>query len=389
MLDHFGRAELEELIASEGGPHLTVYLPTHTSAAESQQDVIRFKNIVRDAEVQLSDGWMRRSEVDDFLAPLTELIHDERFWAQRQRGLAIFLEQGKLRTYRLGTPFQERLSIRREYLTRPIVAELHRRIRAFVLALSEHKVALYELDDAVIRQIEVADMPLNMETTLNLTSVDRGQQMHTGASGRIGKGSQVFHGQGGKPDSHREDLRHFFRAVDQAVVSKIGDSNDPLVLACVDSSVSTYREVNSYKKLHSDHLSGNFDYSSPQELQAKALPVLQNLQANHRQEFMHKIRDHLHTRTASANASEVIRAAFQGRVATLFFDEEAVVEGQFDPILQAAVVYSKDSDVELNALNTDLVEMTLRQTLLHKGEVFSVSQSEMPEGASMAALFRY
>jgi len=389
MLDHFGRAELERLVASEGGPHLSMYLPTHTSAADSQQDVRRFKNLLGEAETKLADGWMRGSDVRDFLAPLSQLVHDEAFWGQRQKGLAIFLANAQLLIYRLGMPFEEQLSIARDYLVRPLVPVLHRTSHGFLLSLSEHKIALYEIDDESIHQVEVVGLPVNIETTLNLTSVDRGQQAHSGDSARRGRTSQVYHGQGGMPDSHREDLRHFFRAVDEAVVSKLETSKAPMVLACVDSSVSTYVEVNSYKELHRDHLSGNVDYLSPQELHDKAVPILQSEQAKTRMAFLRKIFENLHTSTASANTGEIIRAAFQGRVHTLFFDEHGLVEGQFDPILQSAVVYPHDAAADLTALNTDLIEATLKQTLLHKGDVYSVSQSEMPEHAPMAALFRY
>ncbi len=389
MLDHFGRTELDALVASEGGPHLSIYLPTHTSAADSQQDVIRLKNLIHDAETQLSDGWMRSNDVRDFLAPLVNLIHDHTFLSQRQNGLAIFLAEGQFLVYRLGIPFKEQLSISRDYLIRPIVPVIHRQSHCFVLGLSEHKVALYEITDESISQVEVLGLPVNVETTLNLTSVDRGQQVHSGASARMGKRAEVYHGQGGMPDSHKDDLRHFFRAVDEAIISKLGDSKEPMILACVDSCVSIYREVNSYKGLKNEHLSGNADYLSLQELHKKTLSILEAEKTIKREALTRKIREHLHTTTASANAAEVIRAAFQGKIQTLFFDEDAIVEGQFDPILQTAVVYPNDSVTELAALNTDLIEATLEQTLRHKGDVYSVSQSEMPEHAPMAALFRY
>lgn len=389
MLDHFGRAELEALVASEGGPHLSIYLPTQTSAANSQQDSIRLRNFIHSAETQLADGWMRNNDVRDFLAPLVKFSHDETFLAQRQKGLAIFLAEGLFLTYRLGVSFEERLSISRDFLVRPIVPLIHRRSHGYALVLSEHKVGLFEIDDDLIQQIEVAGLPLNIETTLNLTSVDRGQQSHSGASARMGKSAQVYHGQGGIADSHREDLKHFFRAVDEAVVSKLGDSKVPMVLACVDSSVSTYREVNSYNGLCNDHLSGNCDYLSLQELQKKALPILQAEPMQKRESLLHKIREHLHTSTASANAAEVIRAAFQGRIHTLFFAEKAIVEGQFDPNQQTAVVFPNDGPNDLVALNTDLIEVALKQTIQHKGDVYSVLQTEMPEHAPLAALFRY
>lgn len=389
MLVPFGRTELDALVASEGGPHVSIYMPTHTAAIDTEHDIRRLKNLIQDAEKQLAEGWVRRGEVQDLLAPLSALIHDQAFWSQRQNGLAIFLSENHFKVHRLSEAFEERLSISRNYLIRPIIPLLHKHTHGFLLALSEHKVALYEIGDQLIRPVSVPGLPVTMEKTLNYTAVDRGQQSHSGAATRKGKRAEVFHGHGGKPDSRIDDLRHFFRAIDESVCAQLGDAQAPLILACVDSSVAIYEEVNSYSGLRHQHVSGNVDYLDLKKLLTKSLPILQDEQTRHREKLALQIREHLDTVRASEKANEVICGAFQGRVGTLFFDEQATVEGQFDPILQSAVVYKDTPKVEISPYNTDLVEIAVQQTLRHKGDVYSVSKAEMPGHGPLAALFRY
>jgi hypothetical protein len=389
MLDHFGKAEIEALVASEGGPHISFYLPTHLTVIEGEQDSLRLKNFVQEAERQLTENWMRATEARDFLGPVAALVHDESFWLQRQPGLAIFLSQSHFAVYRLNLAFEERLSISRSYCIRPLIPVLQTEAHGFVLALSANKVNLYEVTEHTILPSTVSGLPENLEKTLNYTSVDRGQQTHSGASARQGKRAEVYHGQGGESDSHKEDLRHFYRAVDEAVCARLQDSEAPLILACVDSSFPIYREVQSYSALHREHISGNVEHLDLETLHQKAVPILQSEHRQRREKFAHKIREHLDTSAASEKVSEVIQASYHGRVRVLFFDERVVIQGRFDPALQLPIANVEGLKVEFSPYNTDLVEAAVEQTIRHRGEVYSVSSSEMPGQGPLAALFRY
>jgi hypothetical protein len=389
MLDHLGTLELEALVASEGGPHVSVYLPIHSTAIESEQDSLRLKHLTQEAEKQLSENWMRATEARVFIAPVAALVHHESFWSKRQPGLAIFLSHHHFRIYRLNTTFAEQLSVSRRYLIRPLIPVLNSNAHGFVLALSANKVDLYEVSEQAIRRVTVPGMPENLERTLNYTSVDRGQQTHSGGSAGQGKRAGVYHGQGGKPDSHKEDLRHFFRAVEEAVGQQLGDSESPLILACVDSSVPIYREVQTYSALHREHIAGNIDHLDLDELRKKALRILHSECELRREQFANKIREHLNTPVASGNVSEVVRASYQGRIRVLFFDERVTIEGRFDPDLQLPVAHAEGSIAEFNPYNTDLVESAVEQTIRHRGEVYSVSKSDMPGSGPLAALYRY
>jgi ParB-like chromosome segregation protein Spo0J len=163
----------------------------------------------------------------------------------------------------------------------------------------------------------------------------------------------------------------------------------PLILACVDSSVSIYREVQSYSALHREHISGNVDYLELEELRKKALPILQSEHKHRREQFAHAIREHLDTSVASEKVSSIIQASYQGRIRVLFFDESETIEGRFDPDLQLPVVHAVGAIAEFNPYNTDLVESTVEQTIRHRGEVYCVPKSEMPGNGPLAALFRY
>lgn len=389
MADHFRRTDIDRLVASVGGPHLSIYMPTHLLSSDVHQDMLRLKNLKHEADKVLNDNWMSKRDVSEFTAPIEELMHDEGFWAQRQKGLAIFRTHSDFRVYRLNHSFEERLAISRNYLFRPIVPVLHENAAGYVLALSENNVEIFHVDETSIRIVPVANMPSSLQESLNYTSVDRGQQAHTGSAVHGGKKSMVFHGQGGASDSHHQDLQYFFRAVDEAVGKIIKDSGEPLILACVDSSVPIYREANSYSGLRQKHISGNADYLAHDDLHRKALAILLAEKESQQKSQLNLICEHLNTSKASNKANDVIRASYQGRVHTLFFDRDAIVPGRFDPTFQTPVVLEDKSELKHPSFNTDLVEAAVEQTLRHRGEVYSVSKQDMPGSAPLSALMRY
>ena len=53
-MDILTRAELEQLMRKEQPGCVSIYLPTHRTGVETQQDPIRLKNLLREAEKQLS-----------------------------------------------------------------------------------------------------------------------------------------------------------------------------------------------------------------------------------------------------------------------------------------------------------------------------------------------
>jgi hypothetical protein len=72
---------LDELLASEAQPAVSLYLPTHVAGPEIRQDALRLKNLPAQTAERLHAEW-RRSEIDSFLAPADSIVVDDDFWRQ-------------------------------------------------------------------------------------------------------------------------------------------------------------------------------------------------------------------------------------------------------------------------------------------------------------------
>ena len=79
--------------------------------------------------------------------------------------------------------------------------------------------------------------------------------------------------------------------------------------------------------------------------------------------------------------SEIIPAAYYGRVEKLFAKRRAHIRGEFDTETGEISITEDSPD--------DLIDLAVTQTYLHRGEVLAVDEEVMPTAGDLAALLRY
>src|SRR3954471_11908046 len=116
----FLRNDLDELLACEIRPAVSIYLPTHKAGREIRQDSIRLRNLLGTAAARL--GADRRSpEVEALLEPARRLVEDEEFWRHQDQGLAIFIAPGFERVHKLPIEVAEEVAIGQHFCIRPLL----------------------------------------------------------------------------------------------------------------------------------------------------------------------------------------------------------------------------------------------------------------------------
>jgi len=78
---------LAELASVRQPPCLSLYQPTHRHRPETQQDPIRFRNLVKELETLLRQKYPA-AETQLILEPFEALAHDHDFWIHTLDGLA-------------------------------------------------------------------------------------------------------------------------------------------------------------------------------------------------------------------------------------------------------------------------------------------------------------
>ncbi len=109
------------LMEHHRGLCISMYLPTHRVEVEIQQDRIRLKQQMRQAENLLFLANVHAAEVEDLLEPIQALVDDEAFWLHPSDGLALFRSPDMFNSYRLPFSFRELVVISTHFYLKPLL----------------------------------------------------------------------------------------------------------------------------------------------------------------------------------------------------------------------------------------------------------------------------
>jgi hypothetical protein len=376
-MDVLSRDDLDLLVRQSRWPCVSLYMPTHRSGPETQQDPIRLKNLIRRAEERLAAAGIRRPDASEVLRPARELLEDEAFWRHQSEGIALFLRTGWFRSYRLPLAFEELVVASDRFHVSALLPLLTGDGGFFVLALSENEARLLAGRRFNVHVVNVPGLPAGVKDALRYDDPQRELGSHAADSG--GPGARVvLHGQGIGAEVQKERLGRYLRAVDGAVRRSLRDQQAPLVLAGVEYVRAMYRDVNTYPHLLEAGISGSPDRTSSEELHTRAWALVEPCFARDRDAAAAAFRGALGTGRASDSVEEVLPAAEAGRIDMLFVPTGTHVES----------ASHATADVS-HARARDPIEQAVVSTLLNGGTVYAVTEDEMPGGAAIAALFRY
>jgi hypothetical protein len=125
---------------------------------------------------------------------------------------------------------------------------------------------LFRVRRRLIQEIEIANLSGDLRGVLNVASLGRGEQVHSGRPSAKRKEAAVFHGQGGEPDAARDELVNFCQLVDRELQPALTGTNEPLLLAGAKRLTAIFRGHCSYRNVIEEPLAGNFDRSLEREL---------------------------------------------------------------------------------------------------------------------------
>lgn len=385
-MKQLSRAELEALMGPRRGLCVSIYAPMVRAGHETQQNPIRFKNLVRRAGEALEERGLAPKEAERFLAPAAALLDDNPFWQHQGSGLAVFVADGLLRHYRLPVEVRELAVVEDRFHLKPLLPMLSGDGRFYVLALSQKRVRLLEATRHSVREIDLGDLPTSLNEAVGYEVEEAHLQFHTGTPRRTGEAtrSAVFHGHGGGEEDAKLEIQKFFNLLDRGVGSLVEDRKAPLVLAGVEFLFPLYRQVSDVPHLIEGGVAGNPDELSAEELRERAWPLVEPVFARAQEEAEGRFRELLGTGQASSHLDEVVTAAHDGRVDTLFVALGRRRWGSFDPARRAVEL------AEHNGPGTeDLVDLAALQTLLNGGTVHAVAPDRVPQGGEVAAVYRY
>ena len=388
MVTTITREDLQRLRAAPEGPCVSLYMPTHRPASGRAEDRIRLKNLVREAEQRLVDEeGLRPPAAEAILAPARALLEDDAFWRGRADGLALLVAGDGVRSHRVPVALEESVHVGRRFHLKPLLALLASADRFYLLAISQNRVRLFDGDRHELRARELGDVPQSLVGALGADWEQASLQFHTGTPAAAGGAQRaaMFHGQGAGVDERKEEVTQFCAKVDRGLLDGVlSDRRPPLVLAAVEYVASIYRSASHYPNLVEGIVEGNPDEETAEALHAEALAVVAPELDGARREATQRLQDLLHTPKASADLREVVVASAEGRVDTLFLVLDDACWGRTHPAQRRVEVHEERRDDD-----EDLLDVAALATLENGGTVFAVARDEIPDGGSLAAVYRY
>ena len=375
----FTRNELKTLMEKSEGPCVSIFMPTLRGGVQSQQNPIRFKNMLREAEERLISAGLRSSEAKELLEPAQKLLLDGSFWRQ-SNGIALFLSRKKYRYYRLPFDFEELLVVADRFNVKPLLRLPATAERFYILALSQNRVRLLEGENQKISEVdlEIEGIPRSLADALKYDDVEKQRQAHSGLPG-----TAIFHGNAVADDAKVNILR-YFQQIDRGLRDLLRDRKVPLLLAGVSYLFSIYKEANSYPHLLQEGIEGNPDRMEAGELYERAWTIVGPHFLKARQEAVDFYKQTAGTGLTSNDVKEIVPAAYYGRVDILFVNTDLQLFGTFDPDTNAV-----ELKLETEHRNGDLLDLAAVHTIMNGGVVYAVEPDKMPENVLLAAVYRY
>ncbi|MHB9154707.1 MAG: baeRF3 domain-containing protein [Endomicrobiales bacterium] len=380
---------------------VSIFMPSHRMG-DTQQDPIRFKNLLRKAEELLIRNGLRPPDARKMLDPAERLVRNLFFKEHQSDGFAMFISEGVFLYYWLPVRFDELVTVNERFYVKPLLKLFSADGKFYLLCLSQDAVRLFQGSRFTMNEMKLHNIPDSLGTanrygiwekwaTVKGTANSNALQGLRGIHGLKGtKGAQsysyVVSGHGYGMDDRDPELFHYFRMIDKGLRHFLGGANYPLLLAGVEYLLPLYRDANTYPYLIDEGIRGNPEGLKEEELHRKAWDILEPHFTRSQKEALERYLRFSGSapQLISSDIRNIIVAAEGGRVDTLFVAQDTQYWGKYDAAAPAVYLHAGEEPGD-----EDLLDLASMHTLLHSGTVYTLNAHKLPGRVPAAAIFRY
>ncbi|KAF5082653.1 Bacterial archaeo-eukaryotic release factor family 8 [anaerobic digester metagenome] len=359
-------------------PVISIYVDTHIKKPDRLENPIRFKNLVKEAQASLKDKEFKGFK--DLFSLFKEMEEDALFWEGATESMAILGDEDECIVYKLPVNVKSLAIVSDSFYIKPLLRSFQSNGHYHVLGLNRDNFVLFEADRYGITEIPVDASDATMEGVLGTEKT----APHLSVAS-IGGDQSMYHGHGGAKDERKVDQEKFFRHVDTFVLEQYSKKQKiPLILVSPDEHQGEFRKLSKNNFLIDEGIKIDGDALDKKSLYVKVQDVMQ-------ERFKKELKDRMaafseaHAKDlGSDDVIQIGRAIVEGKVASLYLEENTVHPGRFDPQL-GTVMQGEIADPRVGDVYDDMAEVVLSRG----GEVLILSKDEMPTERDLAAVYRY
>jgi hypothetical protein len=371
-----GPKYLRTLLQAQEAPCVSIYLPTHRTYPENEQDPIRYKNLVKEAEESLAKAYAQR-HTEELRQKLQQLAGNALFWRHTLDGTVVLASPQRFDVFTLPRRMPERAVVADSFHVKPLLRHVQSADRFRVLALSRDRAALFEGNRYKLDPLTGNGFPVTLTEVLGSELTEPHRDRHSASASH----QAISHGSGSRKDEIDLDTQRFFRAV----ADRLPSNGIPIVLAALAEHHTPFRNAchRNHDVLAEGIVADPFHLSN-EELLARAWNVVEPLYLRR----LEKLREDFGTAysrgAGAADLADAAHAAVAARIGVLLIDADKVVPGVIDPV-SGEFREGNLSDPKVDDALDDLAEMVLRTG----GDVVVVPHERMPTTTGLAAIYRY
>ena len=359
--------DVKELAAWSEPWCVSAFVPGHEPEGRQDGDLLRLRNMLRDAERELVTLGMRQKEAAGLLeSALPAELTDRTSVEFHRGGIGLFVSPGLHRVYRIPFDMPELATVGRRFHLKPALGALVRDRRFFVLTLTKGRARVYLGELNGLGPVEIPGMPDGFEDVTQYDEVSdspRWDELN-------------------RADHLPEDVLRYVRSVDDAVTSAI--PGDPLVIGGTAALVSSYVRMTGYRAIVTPSLPANPDAMSTEQLHDAALEALGASVSTELERDEARFHELNGTGRASAQLAVVLKAAHLGRIETVFVASDRQSWGV--PGTSTAAVAQHERRMPGDE---DLLDLAAVGAWQSSAAVHVVPGDEVPGDGPIAAIFRY
>jgi hypothetical protein len=376
---------IKELLAADQAPCLSIYMPTHRTHPENLQDIILFKNLVR----QMKESLLQKYSADEaqkHLDHLEILADDNNAWNHTFNGLAVFSATGLFKVVGVHKSFEELAMVADSFHTKPLWQYLQSLDHFHLLGLTLHDIRLFEGNRHSLTEVE-----LNAETPKTITEAlgDELTDKHTTVSsygGSGGESSPSHHGHGDRNEETEKDAERFFRVIANTIYEQYSKPTGwPLILAALTEHHNLFQKVNKNPLLLTNGIIINPSSVSTDKLAKMAWEIMEPEYNLKLENLVARFEQARANGKGSDDYKEVAVAAVEGRVDTLIVEADRIIPVRITNLVTGNTQKKDMTNPKVDDLLDDMGELVMKMG----GQVMVLPTGKMPSETGLAAIFRY